>query len=518
MMRLGIDVGGTNTDAVIVNADGKLLSWAKQLTSEDIVTAIYQAADTALKEANISPKKISGVFLGTTHVLNALYHPGQLAKTALIRIVKHPSAIVPGLYWPEHLKAYIKKVYQLRTNYSYTGKLKNEASLIDVQLKEMLAEIESEGIESICIVGAFSPLYESEELEIKRRIKNIYPDLPITMSHEIGSTGFLERENASLLNAVLSLVIREAMLSVTEVFKRLKLECPYWLTQNDGSLMEINEAMNFPILTIGSGVTNSLRGAAKLSQLDRCIVVDVGGSTIDIGRMMNGQPEATSGPSTILDIPVNVRMPKTESLAYGGGSLISNKRDVIKIEATIASDIEREGMAWGGKSWTLTDSFLKVFSESFKDEKIELVLLDKLSADDCYKVIHTVSKELKDRIARLQLRNEELPVVVVGGGSPMLVGNIFSKYDKVAHPAGYHICNALGACFAPLSAEIDKVFWLHHKTKEEIITQAKEMIIAELLSKGASENSIRISAVEEFPFDYLKGEVIRLRIKGLGEM
>ncbi|MDQ0272787.1 hydantoinase/oxoprolinase family protein [Cytobacillus purgationiresistens] len=517
-MRLGIDVGGTNTDAVVVNDEGKLFSWAKHLTTVDIISGIHTAASEALSEANIQPENITGVFLGTTHVVNALFHPRQLAKTALVRIVKRPSAIKPGLQWPDHLKKYIKKIYQLRSNNHYTGSKNNIDIPVVEQLKDIIADIENEGIQSICIVGSFSPLYESEEVEVQQKIREYFPYIPITMSHEIGSTGFLERENASLLNAILSSVIREAMVSIAELFKQLRLECPYWLTQNDGSLMEIKDAMNYPILTIGSGVTNSLRGAAILSKLQCCIVVDVGGSTIDIGRIINGHPEASVGPSTILNIPVNVRMPRIESLPYGGGSLISMKDGAIDIEDTIASDIEHDGMAWGGECWTLTDSFLKVFPESFNDEKISMNELEQLSAVDCRKVISRVSKEMKDCIARLQLKNEELPVVLVGGGSPLLAEQVFGKYEKIYHPAGYPICNALGACFAPLSAEIDKVFWLNNKTKQEEVAKAKNSIIEELRLKGATKESIRLISVEEFPFDYLKGDVLRIRIKGLGEI
>ncbi len=517
-MKLGIDVGGTNTDAVVVRNDGKLLSWAKHLTTKDIISGIDAAAKEALKEANIPPEEISGVFLGTTHVLNALYYPNNLAKTALVRVIKKPSLIEPGILWPSSLKKYIGKVYHFKSAYDYTGKTDHLSMSNLEQINELLRDIKKYNIESICIVGVYSPLYEAEELEIRNSIKERFPEIPITMSHEIGSTGFLERENAALLNAILSLVIREAMIDLARLFKNLSLHCPYWLTQNDGSLMEIKEAADYPILTIGSGVTNSIRGASILSGLKRCIVVDVGGSTIDIGRIMNGQPEVSLGSSSIFNIQVNVRVPKMHSLPYGGGSLISIEDDLAEIKETIANNIEQQGMAWGGNTWTLTDSFLRLFPNSFQDEKISLDGLRVLSKDDCQKVINRVTKEIKERIAWFQLSNEDLPVVLVGGGSPLLVNRLFGKYQKVSHPAGYHICNAIGACFAPLSAEIDKVFWLNNKTKQEVIDQAKKQLFQQLMCKGAKKESIRLESLEEIPFDYLKGEVLRIRLKGLGEI
>jgi N-methylhydantoinase A/oxoprolinase/acetone carboxylase beta subunit len=517
-MKLGIDVGGTNTDAVIVRNDSKLLSWSKQLTTKDIISGIELVAKEVLTEANILPEQIEGVFVGTTHVLNALYHPVNLSKTALIRITKKPSLIEPAVQWPDNLKKYISKVYHFESSYEYTGETNRHSTQNSNEINQLLNEINQFEIESICIVGAYSPLYESEEREIRDLIKERFPEMPITMSHEIGSTGFIERENAALLNAIISKVIRQAMIDLSTLFKKLSLECPCWLTQNDGSLMEIQEAIDYPLLTIGSGVTNSIRGASILSGLTRCIVVDIGGSTIDVGRILNGQPEVTVGSTSILDIDVNMRVPKMYSLPYGGGSLISIEEDSVVIKETIASNIEQQGISWGGNSWTLTDSFLKVYPNSFSDEKITLKGLHQLVEEDCQKVIKRVTREIKNKIGMFQLSNEALPLVLVGGGSSLLVDRLYGKYQKVFHPAGYHICNAVGACFAPLSSQIDKVFWLRDKSKQEVIDEEKEQLVQQLLQKGAKRNSIELVSIEEFPFDYMKGEVLRIRMKALGEL
>ncbi|MCM3092623.1 MULTISPECIES: hydantoinase/oxoprolinase family protein [unclassified Cytobacillus] len=517
-MKLGIDVGGTNTDAVIITNGGKLLSWSKQLTTKNIITGIELAAGEALQEANIPPDKIEGVFLGTTHVLNALYYPNNLAKTALIRMTRIPSLIGPAIQWPSNLKKYIGGVYDFKSLCDYKGNKEDLLNPNSGQINKLLSDIEKYNFESICIVGAYSPLYETEEQEIRKIIKEHYPEIPVTMSHEIGSTGFIERENAALLNAILSKVLRQAMTDLSKIFKNLSLNCPYWLTQNDGSLMEIHEALEYPILTIGSGVSNSIRGASILSGLKSCIVVDVGGSTIDIGKIINGQPEVSVGSSSIFDIQVNVRVPQIHSLPYGGGSLITIENELAEIKDTIANDIEQQGMAWGGRTWTLTDSFLKLFPDSFQDETLQLKGLDLLSKEDCRKVIQVVTKDIKETISRLQPSVEDLPVILVGGGSPLLANRLFGRYKKVLHPAGYHICNAVGACFAPLSAELDKVFWLNGITKQEVIEQAKDQLFQQLLQKGAKKESIELVSLEEFPFDYLEGEVLRVRVKALGEL
>lgn len=508
-MKLGIDVGGTNTDAVIIAKEGNILSWKKQLTSKDIISGIEAATIAVMNEAGIAPEEIDGVFVGTTHVQNALYHPVQLSKTALIRVMKRPSRVEPALFWPEHLKKYIIKVYHVTSDCEASRK---------AVIEELYREVHAKNIESICIVGVNSPLMDEEERFIRDGLKTMFSTIPITMSHELGSLGFVERENAALLNAILSRVIRQAMMDLTKLFNKLLLKCPYWLTQNDGSLIELHEAIDYPIFTIGSGATNSLRGAGILSGLRDCIVVDFGGSTIEIGRIQNGEPQSAVGSSSFINIDVNMRVPKIYSLPFGGGSLISLNEDKVQIKETIACDLENQGISWGGDSWTLTDSFIKINPDSLADENMVLEGLEKLSYEDCQKVVKTIIQEIKEKITRLEARNEGLPIVLVGGGSKLLVNRLFGKYKRVLHPVGHHISNAIGACFAPLSAQTDKVFWLTDQTKEQIIEQEKEKLFEHLCNKGAKEGTIKIVSIEEFPFDYFRGEVLRVRLKAEGEL
>ncbi|WP_223587585.1 hydantoinase/oxoprolinase N-terminal domain-containing protein [Neobacillus bataviensis] len=513
MMKLGIDVGGTNTDVVIVGNEGKMLSWKKQLTSKNIISGIETATRAVIQEARIVPEQIEGIFIGTTHVQNALYHPVQLSKTAVIRIMKSPSHVKPALFWPEHLKRYIGKVYHLQHFYD-----DSKQTLVPQELDNLYQNLIEENIEAICIAAVNSPLNPQEEFYLRDQLKNVFPEMPITMSHELGSFGFIERENAALLNAILSKVIRQAMMELTDLFRKLKLNCPCWLTQNDGSLIELHESIDYPIFTIGSGATNSFRGASILSGLRECIVVDFGGSTIEIGKIRNGQPESAESSTSFLNIDVNLRVPKMYSLPIGGGSLISMDNGVVQIKETIANDLEHQGISWGGDSWTITDSFLKVNPEMFADEKMTLNGLGKLSYEDCQLVIKKVTQEIKEKVARLEVNSDGLPVVLVGGGSKLLVNRLFGKYKRVYHPLYHHISNAIGACYAPLSAQTDKVFWLMNQTKEEILEQEKGKLFQQLRRKGAKEDSIKVDLIEEFPFDYFKGEVLRIRMKAIGDL
>jgi N-methylhydantoinase A/oxoprolinase/acetone carboxylase beta subunit len=515
-MRLGIDVGGTNTDVVLMSENGQLLAAAKQLTTEDILTGMSVAISSVLSESRILPDQVKGVFIGTTHVLNAMYSKKELARTALIRLTKQKMTLKPALDWPASLKSYIHSIYHLKSSNSYRGRKESDGFTTD--LLKLFNAIERGEIDSVCIVGAYSPLYEQEEMLIKERIQEGFPTLPVTVSHKLGSIGFIERENSALLNAIISKVIRTALEGLSTIFNQHSFQCPYWLIQNNGSLMSIEEAIHYPILTIGSGVANSMRGAAVISGYTEFIAVDVGGSTIDIGLVKGSSPKEVINSSGLLGTGIHIPMPAVTSLPFGGGSIVSMKEGMVEIGNTVASDISKEGIAWGGKTWTVTDSFLKVFPDALLHEMKRINLLDSLPEKACRQVISYVMNEIKSTIERLIVNEEELPIVLVGGGSPLLHDSLFSKYKKIRKPSGFHICNAIGACFAPISEQIDKVYWLNELTKEEVVSRAVDTVRDAVIKKGGKPESVQIAYVEEFPFDYMQGEVLRVRTKAIGEM
>ncbi len=143
-------------------------------------------------------------------------------------------------------------------------------------------------------------------------------DVHVSISSEIGSMGLIERENATILNAALCQVAER----FTEGFaKSLEGEgitnADVYLSQNDGTLMTMEHARRYPILTIACGPTNSIRGASYLSQLKNAIVIDVGGTTTDLGVIQNGFPRESSVAVTIGGVRTNFRMPDVVSIGLG---------------------------------------------------------------------------------------------------------------------------------------------------------------------------------------------------------
>src|SRR5207244_6190388 len=148
---------------------------------------------------------------------------------------------------------------------------------------------------SVAIASVFSPLNASCEDEAAAILRDECPGVTITLSHHLGRIGLLERENVALLNAALADLAERTVGAFVEALQRSGIAAPLYLTQNDGTAMLASLAQRYPVYSFASGPTNSMRGAAFLSRLSVAIVIDVGGTTSDIGCLRQGfTPEDTN--------------------------------------------------------------------------------------------------------------------------------------------------------------------------------------------------------------------------------
>jgi len=153
------------------------------------------------------------------------------------------------------------------------------------QLKEQASIIKSKSITSVVLIGIYSPSNPSQE-EYARAIlaSELGPGYDISCSHAIGRLGFLERENASILNASLRRFARHVIAGFKHALQRLE-NCRLYITMNDGTLSDASTAVEYPVRCFSSGPTNSARGAALLAKSEaldgsderEVLVVDVGG-------------------------------------------------------------------------------------------------------------------------------------------------------------------------------------------------------------------------------------------------
>ena len=133
------------------------------------------------------------------------------------------------------------------------------------------------------------------EVRAAEIVRDEIPGASVTLSSEIGRIGLLERENAAIMNACLRDLALRTVHGFRAALEQMRITAPFFISQNDGTLMNADFAADYPVLTFASGPTNSMRGAAFLSGLRDAIVVDVGGTTTDIGVLQQGFP-ACGGP------------------------------------------------------------------------------------------------------------------------------------------------------------------------------------------------------------------------------
>ncbi|MCC6792726.1 MAG: hydantoinase/oxoprolinase family protein, partial [Thermomicrobiales bacterium] len=292
-LRIGIDVGGTNTDAVLM--DGlKVIAKIKTPTTEDVTSGITTALRHVLDTSGTPTSAIAGVMIGTTHFTNAVVERRRLQKTAAIRLgLPAPAALPPMVDWPEDLKETLGGHYYLvHGGHEFDGR---EISKFNPdEIKEAAQDIKAKGITAVAIASVFSPVNPGMEEDAAAIVEAEIPGATVTRSSEIGRIGLLERENAAILNSCLRALAKETVAAFRRAIAELGITAPLYLTQNDGTLMSADFAELYPVLTFASGPTNSMRGAAFLSGLKDAMVVDIGGTTSDVGALAHGFPREAS--------------------------------------------------------------------------------------------------------------------------------------------------------------------------------------------------------------------------------
>ena len=296
-MFIGVDVGGTNTDAVLMDGT-RLAGAAKAPTTADVTSGIV-AAVTELLAQNPRGAGVDAVMVGTTHFTNALLERRNLSPTAVIRLALPATQLLPPLVdWPAELKDAIGGfTYMVRGGHEFDGR---EISPLDrEELRRVVRDMRTQGVRAAALSGVFSLVNPAHETEAAAIIREEAPELRLCLSHENGRMGLLERENAATLNACLGDMAALTIRGIGEALESLGISAPLFMSQNDGTLMDTEFAARFPVLTISSGPTNSMRGAAWLSGVRDGIVVDVGGTSTDVGALVKGFPARGGGGDTI---------------------------------------------------------------------------------------------------------------------------------------------------------------------------------------------------------------------------
>jgi N-methylhydantoinase A/oxoprolinase/acetone carboxylase beta subunit len=518
--RLGIDVGGTNTDAVILDTADRVLAKAKVACTPDITGGITEAIDAVLRAPGMDSRRITHVMLGTTHATNAVLERRELRRVAVIRIGSPSGHAVRPMYgWPADLaEAVCVDATIVGGGIEFDGR--DLAPLDTDAIARFLGEVAARsggtvghGLDGVAITSVFAPVSARHELAAAEVVKRELGAVHVSLSHEIGSVGLLERENATILNAALVGVARDVATAMEDALAAHDLRPVTFFAQNDGTLMALGHALRYPVLTIGSGPANSIRGAAFLTGTGDSLVADVGGTSTDVGVLVNGFPRESSQGVEIGGIHTNFRMPDLVTIALGGGTVVAGTPgDPVIGPRSVGFLLTSQALVFGGPTPTLTDSAVASGRAELGDPGLIGRHQSLLQG-----AARRADEMLAEAIDRVKTSRGDRALIAVGGGS-ILVPDDLPGISEVIRPGHFDAANAVGAAIASVSGQVDRIFHMGAGGRKAALDEACDEAIQNAVAAGADPGTTAIVEIEEIPLAYLTSPAVRIRAKAAGAL
>jgi N-methylhydantoinase A/oxoprolinase/acetone carboxylase beta subunit len=510
-MRIGIDVGGTHTDAVLLEGQDVLAS-TKVLTSANVKDGVVAALDQVLDASGIEHALIEAVMIGTTQFTNAVIERRELGPTAIIRIALPSGELVPPMLdWPDDIAGELgRHVYMIHGGRTYDGF--PIAPLSDREIDKVIDDIAAKNVGLVAISGVFSPSDPSQEEYVAGRVRQRLPGVRVTVSHSIGRMGILERENAALLNASLLPLADRVVASFAAALGERGIEAPFYISQNDGTLMSADFAAEFPALTFASGPTNSLRGASLLTRLDAAVVVDIGGTTSDIGVLQDGFPRQSNIAIEVGGVRTNFRMPDILAIGLGGGSLVSKDGSTIG-PRSVGYRLVTEARVFGGETLTATDIAVAAGAADI-GERRNVADLEPLLVDAATQRIHDM---IDSGVDQMKSSREPVPVILVGGGA-VLVSRSLRTASELHRPEHSGVANAIGAANAQVGSETERIVSYRRTPRETVLAEMAGELTLRLTQAGAEPDTVKIADIEETAMSYMADDSTRIRVKMVGDL
>ncbi|KAI5303091.1 hypothetical protein KEM56_000041 [Ascosphaera pollenicola] len=527
--RIGVDVGGTNTDSVLLDArktneeSRGVIAWQKTgTTSPNVTDGIETAVRSVLEQSKVSREEISCLIIGTTHFINAIveHDVRRLSKVAIIRLSKSFTREVPPF---SDFPPVLREI--MNGHYGYVDGGLNidgsaEASINEDKVIEQCRVIKKKGLTAIVISGVFSPIDDrfQQEQRVRAIMQRELPQVDIVCSSDVSQIGFLERENASILNASILNFARRTINGFKAAMEKLGLHCALYLTQNDGTLIDAPSAARLPIRTFSSGPTNSMRGAAYLGlggnlEKTATIVNDIGGTTSDVGVLLpSGFPRQTSAYVTVAGVRINFAMPHVESIGLGGGSIMRKQGSKVSVGPdSVGHHLTSKATVFGGDTLTATDIVAAAGANVGNPE-----LVAHLDNEVITKSQARMKMMLERVIDVMKTSPAPLPVLLVGGGS-LLAPRELEGASKVICPLFHSVANAVGAAMSKVGGTVDMIQSTAHASEAQVKEKAKEMAIERAIAAGALKDTVYVAEVDAIPLQYVANQV-RVIARAVGDL
>lgn len=330
-IRIGVDVGGTNTDICAIDENtGELMVYKLPSSLSDQSEAVVQGVQAVAGAHQFEGEEVSRFMHGTTVATNAILE-GRGAKTALITtggfrdLLEIGRQKRPDLYdlQADKVRTLVdrKLRFELKERMNYRGEIVREAE--EAEIEALIQQIRDSGAESAAVMLLNAYLNPENEEKVRRAVEAELPDLFLTISSDL-SKQFREYERlcGTVLNSFVGPEVRKYMNNLKRTLAGIGIHNTY-INHSNGGLMSINESMRFPIKTGLSGPAAGVVGAQYITNLigeKNLITIDIGGTSSDISLVVDGRFEA-SDEKTISGYPVRIPSIDISTIGAGGGSI-----------------------------------------------------------------------------------------------------------------------------------------------------------------------------------------------------
>lgn len=309
---LGIDTGGSFTDAVIIDLDDNTVVAKRKspTTHHDLSIGLYNSVDAVFASCDIKPSDISLVGISTTLATNSVLE-GHGGEVGLILIGWKPD---------EDVTFGEKHRVTVRGGFTSTGRA--IAAMSKEEVTRAIKEV-SQGVDAIAVSGLFSVANSTQEEKVKELARKM-TGLPVIAGHELSAAlGIDLRAETAVLNGRLIPIVSKFFDDVERTFRGKGITAPIMVYKGDGSVLGLEEARIHPIETILSGPAASSMGGMILSGYEDCVMVDIGGTSTDIAVMEGGFPQIQYEGASVGRWRTRVKAVDMYTVALGGDSRIS---------------------------------------------------------------------------------------------------------------------------------------------------------------------------------------------------
>ena len=546
-MLLGLDVGGTFTDAVIIDGHRVVASAKRRTTKDNLMQGIGEALDAVLAGCNTS--YIEQVTLSTTVVTNTIVEEKE--QVVDLYVVTGPGRNVDDIFpvSPIYLQGYT----------DHRGIVVERTPLNAVRDVAKMVQSHS-GTDLAAVSAKFGVRNPQEELSITEELKDKYNTIS-NGSLLSGSLNFPRRTISAYFNSAVTPVFTIFKRNVEEALSIRNIKAPLHILKADGCSLPMEHMVSRPVETAFTGPAATVLGLSALGAIgeEHTVALDIGGTTTDISLWKHGKPLMTKNGVSIREYPSAVRSFAVTSVGIGGESVVR----IVAGKITVGPERVGPSVALGGTEPTLGDALIVLGYANYGDVELAVQsmealanslpaslhdsstfdstnephqLADSSTASDVARLIVNKALEtIQHGIDEVVTAENKRPIyvvadivnpdvfvpaqiVVVGGTAPSLGPSIGEYLNlPVTIPENAAVANAIGAALALSTIELT----VHVDTKrrllvipelgikqqtctlqrvEQVVERAKEVLGEEALRLDlGKDQDIEVISIEDFP-------------------